>query len=115
MVVKFYGYRRCKTCRDVESLFKSSKMRYEFIDLLKTPPGFEILQKAFEKYGAAGLVRQRRSQIEYDRLGLRGFLNKLISEPTRLKRPIVVSGDEVYVGKDALKLLEKGVKRVVQR
>ncbi len=117
MSIIFYGYKRCKTSREVERALTSHGLELKFIDIIKNPPEKRVLKELVEKYGAEGVVRVGKAEAKkiYDVEGFERFLEKLRLEPKRLIRPIVILGDEVYAGKDALKIVDHPrEKRVAQ-
>jgi arsenate reductase-like glutaredoxin family protein len=107
MSIIFYGYKRCKTSREVERALTSQGLSLNFIDIVKNPPDKKVLKELVEKYGVEGVVRVGKSEARkaLEKEGLERFLEKLRLEPKRLIRPVVIAGDEVYAGRDALKIV----------
>ncbi|MEM0482630.1 MAG: hypothetical protein QXM16_07090 [Nitrososphaerota archaeon] len=107
MGIIFYGYRRCRTSREVEKALTSHGLGLKFIDLTRNPPAKKVLKELVEKYGVEGVVRTGKEEARkiYEDEGLDSLLEKLRLEPKRLIRPVVIVGEEVYAGLDALKVV----------
>ena len=44
-MLKFYGYKKCSTCRKAEMLLTKSGVEYKFFDITQTPPSASALDK----------------------------------------------------------------------
>lgn len=107
MSIIFYGYKRCKTSREVEKALTSHGLNMKFIDIINNPPDKRVLKKLVEKYGVEGVVRAGKAEAKeiVESEGVEEFLERLRRESKRLVRPIVIVGGEVYAGRDALKIV----------
>ncbi|GBC70901.1 hypothetical protein HRbin02_00674 [Candidatus Calditenuaceae archaeon HR02] len=115
MSIIFYGYRRCKTSREVERALTSHGLDLKFIDIVKSPPDKGVLKTLVAKYGVEGVVRGGKAEARkiIEKEGVEEFLERLRLEPKRLIRPIVIVGEEIYAGRDALKVVSQPLKKKV--
>ena len=98
--MKLYGLKNCDTCKKALKALQSAKQSVEFVDLRATPVAIEQLQKWLDEHGDAvlvnrksktwrGLDEQARQQPALALLGV---------NPTLIKRPVIESGDNSFVG-----------------
>ena len=98
--MKLYGLKNCDSCRKALKELQSGGQSVEFIDLRATPVAVEQLQKWLDEHGDAvlvnrksttwrGLDEQARQQPALALLGV---------NPTLIKRPVIESGDNIFVG-----------------
>jgi arsenate reductase len=100
-VLKFYGYKKCSTCREAEKMLTQKKIAYEFIDVTETPPsaadlgtwfkasGLDIkklLNTSGEVYRSLGLKDKIKSMTEAEIIAL------LASQGRLIKRPLISDG-----------------------
>lgn len=109
-MMKFYGYKKCSSCRDAEKLLSANKVPYEFIDITEHPPsatelkayvknsGLELkkfLNTSGEVYRSMGLKDKLKDYSEDQLIGL------LASNGRLLKRPLLADGKKTTVGASA--------------
>ena len=98
--MKLYGLKNCDSCKKALKELQSVGQSVEFIDLRATPVVVELLQKWLDEHGDAvlvnrksttwrGLDEQARQQPALALLGV---------NPTLIKRPVIESGDNSFVG-----------------
>ena len=98
--MKIYGLKNCDSCKKALKALQSAGQSVEFIDLRATPVAIEKLQKWLDEHGDAvlvnrksttwrGLDEQARQQPALALLGV---------NPTLIKRPVIESGDNSFVG-----------------
>ena len=98
--MKLYGLKNCDSCKKALKALQSAGQPVEFIDLRATPIAVEQLQRWLDKHGDAvlvnrksttwrGLDEQARQQPALALLGV---------NPTLIKRPVIESGDNSFVG-----------------
>jgi arsenate reductase len=103
-LLKFYGYKKCSSCRDAEKMLTQKKIAYEFIDITETPPRAEELSGWFKAsrldikklLNTSGEVY--RSMGLKDKLGTmsEGEVIKLLASNGRLiKRPLITDGQRL--------------------
>ena len=98
--MKIYGLKNCDSCKKALKELQSAGQSVEFIDLQATPVVVEQLQKWLDEHGDAvlvnrksttwrGLDEQARQQPALALLGV---------NPTLIKRPVIETGDNSFVG-----------------
>ena len=98
--MKLYGLKNCDSCKKALKALQSAGQSVEFTDLRATPVAVEKLQKWLDEHGDAvlvnrksttwrGLDEQARQQPALALLGV---------NPTLIKRPVIESGDNSFVG-----------------
>ena len=98
--MKLYGLKNCDSCKKALKALHSAGQSVEFIDLRALPVAAEQLQKWLDEHGDAvlvnrksmtwrGLDEQARQQPALALLGV---------NPTLIKRPVIESGDNSFVG-----------------
>jgi len=98
--VKLYGLKNCDSCKKALKALKSSGQSVEFIDLRVTPVAVEQLQKWLDEHGDAVLVNRKSTSWRGldDQARQQPVLVLLMTNPTLIKRPLVESGDNSFVG-----------------
>jgi arsenate reductase len=98
--VKLYGLKSCDSCKRALKALKSSGQSVEFVDLRVTPVAVEKLQKWLDEHGDAVLVNRKSTTWRGldDQARQQSVLVLLMANPTLIKRPLVESGDNSFVG-----------------
>tara|TARA_B100001059_G_scaffold48109_1_gene41015 strand:- start:999 stop:1343 length:345 start_codon:yes stop_codon:yes gene_type:complete len=102
--VKLYGLKNCDSCKKalkvLQSAGKSSKQSVEFIDLRATPVAAEQLQKWLDEHGDAVLVNRKSTTWRGldDQARQQPVMALLMAYPALIKRPVIVSGNNSFVG-----------------
>lgn len=105
--MKFYGYKKCGTCRKAEKFLDAKKIDYQFIDITETAPPKTVLKQALKDRELKKLFNT--SGVQYKELNIKEKLKSmteaqaldLLAGNGRLvKRPIAVDGDRITVGFD---------------
>ena len=106
-MIKFYGYKKCGTCRKAELFLKRSGNDYDFIDITEHPPS------ATELSAIATLARTplnklfNTSGIQYRELKIKdqlvvlsdqAILTLLAGNGRLIKRPLVTDEKQATVG-----------------
>ena len=101
---RIYYLSSCDTCRRMMKEFDQLD-EFELIDIKSTPIDAETLDFLKEKVGSYEALFSKRA-IKYKTLGLkdkslvdRDFRQFILDEYTFLKRPVLIEGDRVVVGK----------------
>ncbi|MEQ9693410.1 ArsC/Spx/MgsR family protein [Shimia sp. SDUM112013] len=93
--MKLYGLKNCDTCRKALKALEN----IELVDVRADGVPAEILQKAYDEFGAA-LVNTRsttwRGLDEAERA--RPALDLLAEHPTLMKRPLIERDGELFLG-----------------
>lgn len=105
--MKFYGYKKCSTCRKAEAYLNEHGISFDFKDITEQPPGKAELKKILklshqgirklfntsgQLYRDMGLKDKIASMEEDEALDLLASNGKLI------KRPIAFDGTTVTIG-----------------
>lgn len=104
--IKIYHNPRCSKSRATLALLEENEANPEVIYYLKTPPSIEDLKSILQKLGVPLSDILRRSEAEFDKLGLDDdtlseeiVLDLLQKHPRLLQRPIVIKGDKAIIGR----------------
>jgi arsenate reductase len=106
-MLKFYGYKKCSTCRQAEKQLQKLELNYEFIDITQLPPSAVGLQSIYKRAGVALGKLLNTSGVQYRELKIRerlphmseGEVLELLASNGRLvKRPLVTDGKRATVG-----------------
>ena len=102
--MKLYGLKNCDSCKKalkaLQSAEQYSGQAYEFIDLRATPVAAEQLQKWLDEHGDAVLVNRKSTTWRGldEQARQQPALALLMANPTLIKRPVIESGDNSFVG-----------------
>tara|TARA_B100001971_G_scaffold109858_1_gene100925 strand:- start:364 stop:705 length:342 start_codon:yes stop_codon:yes gene_type:complete len=98
--IQLYGIRNCDTVRKAIKYLDVNDIRYQFIDYRKNPISLEKLQTIVSIVGWENLINRRsttyRSLSEKQKKNINYDL--VLNYPTLIKRPVLISEDEVLVG-----------------
>lgn len=101
---RIYYLSSCDTCRRMMKEFDSLD-EFELVDIKSTHIDAETLDLLKEKVGSYEALFSKRA-IKYKTLGLKekylfdpDFRQLILDEYTFLKRPVLIDGDNVVVGK----------------
>ena len=98
--MKLYGLKNCDSCKKTLKALQSSEHSVEFIDLRATPVSIEQLQKWLDEHGDAVLVNRKSTTWRGldDQAHQQPVLALLMANPTLIKRPVIESGNNSFVG-----------------
>ena len=98
--IQLYGISNCDNVRKAIKYLDYNNIRYQFIDYRKNPMSLEKLQTIVSAVGWEDLINRRsttyRSLSEEQKKNINYDL--VLDYPTLIKRPVLISGDEVLVG-----------------
>ena len=98
--IQLYGISNCDTVRKAIRYLDINDIRYQFIDYRKNPMSLEKLETIVSSVGWEILINRRsmtyRSLSEDQKKNINYDL--VLDYPTLIKRPVLISGDEVLVG-----------------
>ena len=98
--IQLYGISNCNTVRKAIKYLDFNDIRYQFIDYRKNPISLEKLQTIVSIVGWENLINRRsttyRSLSEKQKKNINYDL--VLNYPTLIKRPVLISEDEVLVG-----------------
>ncbi|UJP04547.1 MAG: arsenate reductase family protein [Nitrosomonas sp.] len=108
-MIKFYGYKKCSTCRKAESFLQRAHIDYDFIDITEHPPTVEELiatvalsETPLRKFFNTSGVQYRELNIK-DRLASlpdQEILTLLAENGRLIKRPVITDEKRATVGFD---------------
>jgi arsenate reductase len=108
-MLRFYGYRKCDTCRKAEKALGKAGREYEFIDITEAPPDAAALKRIVRQSGAELKKFFNTSGVQYKELKIKDkaagmgeaeILALLAGNGRLIKRPLVTDGARSTVGFD---------------
>lgn len=106
-MLKFYGYKKCDTCRKAERFLQQAGIGYEFVDITENPPTAEELA-AIAGYANIPLNKLfNTSGVQYRELKIKERLPELSDQEMLIllagngrliKRPLITDGKRATVG-----------------
>lgn len=108
-MLKFYGYKKCSTCRKAEKALAKSGREFEFIDITEAPPSQAALKRIVQQSGAELKKFFNTSGVQYKELKIKDkvadmgeaeILAMLAGNGRLVKRPLVTDGSRSTVGFD---------------
>jgi len=104
--IRIYHNPECSKSRAALALLEENDVKPEIIYYLETPPSAEELRSLLAKLGLSLSDILRRSEEDFDELGLDDetlsqeiVLDLLQKHPHLLQRPIVVKGDKAIIAR----------------
>ena len=104
--VKIYGIKNCDTMKKAFTWLDDNGVSYEFHDYKKEGADEAVLKQAIAQHGWDVVINRRgttwRKLPDDVKEGMdeSGAIAAAIDNPSLIKRPLVVKGDEVLVGFD---------------
>ena len=105
--MKFYGYKKCSTCRQAETFLKEGGVSFNYIEITENPPSKTELKKILQCSGypikklfntSGQIYREMRLKEKIDIFGETEALELLASNGKLIKRPIAFDGTKATVG-----------------
>lgn len=106
-MLKFYGYKKCGTCRKAEKALQEAQVEYEYIDITENAPSRQYLEDVVKYSGLDTKKAFNTSGVQYRELGMKDKL-KTMNESEMLdllagngrlcKRPMILEGDRASIG-----------------
>jgi arsenate reductase len=109
MELRFYGYKKCATCRAAQKWLAARGRKVVFFDIGTNPPPKKLLQQALAARGEKFVKLFNTSGEQYKTLKIKDklpdmseadALNLLARNGRLVKRPIVTNGAKATVGFD---------------
>ncbi len=106
-MIKFYGYKKCSSCRNAEKALEKLKIKYQFVDIIENPPSASALKNIVKQSNVELKKLFNTSGVQYRELKLKDKLPtlskaeifKLLAGNGRLiKRPIITDGKQSTIG-----------------
>lgn len=107
-MIKLYGISNCETVKKARAWLDAKRIRYEFVDFKKTPPSAAQVKQWIDVLGADSVVNRRgttwrkldpATQARADTKA--GAVSVLVEHPSAIKRPVIESGKDLWIGFDA--------------
>ena len=108
-MLKFFGYKKCSTCRKAEKALEKSKSDYTFVDITEEPPSKAELKRIQAQSGQPLRKMFNTSGEQYKALGMKDKIDDLSEEEMfnllagngrLIKRPLTTDGKKSTVGFD---------------
>ncbi len=119
MVLTFYWYPKCGTCRKAKKWLEEHQVAFEEIHIVENPPSKEQLKEMYQNSGLELKKFFNTSGQKYRELGLKDkvgsasedeLLDLLASNGMLIKRPLTTDGNKVTVGFNEAKFEETWAK-----
>ena len=98
--MKLYGLKNCDSCKKALKEIRNAEKDIEFIDIRDNNISLEKIQNWLGQHGDGILVNRKsatwRNLSDRDRQKPAPIL--LLAYPTLIKRPIIVAGNDIFVG-----------------
>jgi len=99
-MIKMYGIKNCDIIKKAQKFLDSHGVEFEFIDFRQSPINESTLQSFIDTLGWDKLVNKRsttyRNFTDDEKLNI--TLALTLKNPTLIKRPVLVMGNEIRVG-----------------
>lgn len=106
-MLKFYGYKKCDTCRKAERFLQQAGIGYEFIDITGHPPTAQELAAIVQRANVPLNKLFNTSGVQYRELKIKERLSALPDQEILIllagngrliKRPLITDGERATVG-----------------
>ncbi|MBS4200201.1 arsenate reductase family protein [Bacillus sp. FJAT-49732] len=107
MVLSFYCYPKCGTCRQAKKWLDEHQIDYNEIHIVENPPSSEEMENIYKSSHFELKKFFNTSGNKYRELGLKDkigtatekeLLDILVSDGMLIKRPLITDGHDVTVG-----------------
>ena len=106
--MKLYGIPHCDSVRKARNILDQRGVRYHFIDLRQAPPDETLLRDWLARFGTT-LINKRSATyrahkaevLAAEAAGGDALIALLYALPTLIKRPVIVSDADIWLGLDA--------------
>lgn len=111
----FICYKKCTTCRDIEKQMLGKGWEFEKRDIKEENPTRDEIRKWHEDsgldigrfYNTSGKIyRDNNLKEKRKEMSLDDQYDLLASDGMLVKRPILIDGDDFYIGPDVRKFVE---------
>jgi len=106
-MIKFYGYKKCSTCRKAEKALNELGYDVDYIDITTNPPSATAIKRMSKQaerpitkcFNTSGQqYRQLQLKDKLPKLSAQEQIKLLASDGRLLKRPIVTDGVNTTIG-----------------
>ena len=99
-MIKMYGIKNCDTIKKAQKFLEVQGVEFEFIDFRQDPIDTTTLQSFIDAVGWEKLINKRsttyRNLSDDEKQTI--TLEMTLKNPTLIKRPVLVTGDDVVIG-----------------
>lgn len=94
----FYDKKTCGTCKKAQVYLNESKVDFEKVDIINSPPNRELLEKFIDANNIKPYLNSRSAIYRELKLGQNlpdkaRAIELMLQDPNLIKRPFVVMGD----------------------
>jgi len=94
----FYDKKTCGTCKKAQAYLNESKVAFEKVDIINSPPSRELLEKFIDANDIKPYLNSRSAIYRELKLGQNlpdkaKAIKLMLEDPNLIKRPFVVKGD----------------------
>ena len=106
-MIKFYGYKKCGTCRKAEKALLELSLEFTFIDVTEHPPSAAALEKMAKQadvepkklFNTSGVqYRELKIKTKLPTLTNKDMVQMLAGNGRLIKRPLVTDGSTTTIG-----------------
>ena len=99
-MIKMYGIKNCDTIKKAQKFLQVQGVAFEFVDFRESPINEKTLQRFVDAVGWDKLINKRsttyRNLSDAEKQNI--SLELTLKNPTLIKRPVLVVGDDIEVG-----------------
>jgi len=106
-MIELVGLKNCDSCRAARRWLDAEDIAYRFRDIRESPPSVKEIKTWLASAGTDRLLNRRSttwrnlSDIDRDQAETKQVAALLSDNPTLIKRPVIIKGNQVMVGFDA--------------
>jgi len=101
----FYMKSTCGTCKKVKAYLERKKVPLRVIDIVRSPPPRQLIEKVIDRYGVRGSLNPRSVTYREKKLGEKPpsreeAIELMLRDPNLIRRPVIRKGRKVVAGFD---------------
>ena len=99
-MMKMYGIKNCDSVKKAKKYLNNHNIKFEFIDFRQNPIDNNTLDFFIDRVGMDKLINKRSTTYRNLSDSEKSNISKelILKNPTLIKRPVLVNGDDVVVG-----------------
>jgi Spx/MgsR family transcriptional regulator len=104
--ITVYGIRNCDTMKKAFAWLDARKVAYDFHDYKKAGADMAVLKRAIKAEGWENVINRKGTtwralpEKTRDKMDAAGALKAAEENPSLIKRPLIVQGDDIFLGFD---------------
>jgi arsenate reductase len=108
-LLKFFFKPSCGACKKAKAYLDRRGIDYEPLDITRTPPAREFLERAIDAHEPKKSLNARSSAFRQKDLASRELTREealalMLQDPNLIRRPFFIDGEKIYQGFDAASL-----------